>query len=246
MSKADRLRAARIEAGYPSISAAARAMGVPIATYTHHENGTREFDTETAERYGKFFGKSPIDLMWETGSFLIKRSYEGEPEGRATTEIDPKLRALAASNATVGGPVTLTRAKIPILGHSEAGMDGRFILNGQQLGDALTPPSLEGVRNAYAVYIHGTSMEPRFEPGEIVYVNPNRPVRSGQYVVAQLVDPAEGEDGTPFAFVKRFISMNGRELRLEQLNPPEGEDRMLTFPRETVVSVHLIVGSAEG
>jgi SOS-response transcriptional repressor LexA len=52
---AQRLRQARERAGYVSAKAAAEAMGVPVATYVQHENGSRGFPADRAARYGRFF-----------------------------------------------------------------------------------------------------------------------------------------------------------------------------------------------
>lgn len=60
---ASRLRQARSEAGYDSARAAAEAFGFTTSTLTSHENGTREFDVETAIRYGKAFKVNPGSLL---------------------------------------------------------------------------------------------------------------------------------------------------------------------------------------
>lgn len=51
-NQSDRLRAAR-KAIYTSASEAARAMGVKIPTYTHHENGTRAYGEADARLYAR-------------------------------------------------------------------------------------------------------------------------------------------------------------------------------------------------
>ncbi|WP_342640918.1 XRE family transcriptional regulator [Rhodoligotrophos ferricapiens] len=167
---------------------------------------------------------------------------EGSDDAAATPAAYPKHEP----NAETGGPVRLPRQRIPLYGGAIGGSDGRFVLNGHKLKDVLAPPSLEGVRNAYCVYQYGTSMEPRYFAGEVHFVNPNLPVRRGDFVVAQIMDE-EGEP--PAAFVKRFISWNSKELILEQYEPrenwtsdePEAEKYILRFPSERVVSVHVIV-----
>lgn len=68
----ERLQLARLRAGYDSASDAARAMGVSVPTYSHHENATRGF-TRQAERYARFFR---VSLDW----LLTGR---GEMRGRA-------------------------------------------------------------------------------------------------------------------------------------------------------------------
>ena len=52
---ARRLKLAREIAGYDSAAQAARAMAVPVPTYTQHENGTRGMSAEQFERYMAFF-----------------------------------------------------------------------------------------------------------------------------------------------------------------------------------------------
>jgi SOS-response transcriptional repressor LexA len=145
-------------------------------------------------------------------------------------------------NATIGGTVREPRNRIQILGMAAGGDDGRFLLNGETAGYADMPASLEAVRTAYAVYVHGESMLPRYEPGEVVFVNPNRPVRPGDYVVAQIQD---GPNAEISAYVKKFISKSSKELVLEQLNPPKEQDKLMRFPARHVKAVHRILRSGE-
>lgn len=53
--KSDRLRQARINAGYSSATAAARALSLSVSTYTAHENGQNDFDVDQARHYAKTF-----------------------------------------------------------------------------------------------------------------------------------------------------------------------------------------------
>ena len=66
---ANRLKAARISTGFPTAKEAAEAMGVSVATYIQHENGTRGFPADRAERYARFFRTTPQWLLYgrETG-----------------------------------------------------------------------------------------------------------------------------------------------------------------------------------
>ena len=61
---ADRLRQARERAGFPSAKSAAEAMGVPVATYVQHENGSRGYPAGRAERYGRFLKVAPEWLLY--------------------------------------------------------------------------------------------------------------------------------------------------------------------------------------
>lgn len=146
-----------------------------------------------------------------------------------------------ARNAVVGGSVAL-RGTIPVYGHAVGGKDGQFVLNGNKVADILAPPSLSGIPEAYAVYVVGDSMEERYFAGEVVFVNPRLPVRQGNFVVAQVRETGGAHGEAPSAYVKRFISMDDKRLRLEQTNPK----KYLDFPRERVVSVHRIIMGGEG
>lgn len=141
-------------------------------------------------------------------------------------------------NARIGAPLQ-PLPTVPVYGQAAGGPDGQFVLNGNKVADILAPSSLAGVRGAYAVYVIGDSMVPRYESGETVFVNPRLPVRKGDYVVAQIA----GDDGAaPEAFVKRFVSRDDKTLRLEQLNPP----KPLKFHTQRVVSVHRIIMGGDG
>lgn len=128
---------------------------------------------------------------------------------------------------------------IPLLGQTSGGPNGRFILNGTEIGRVFCPPMLEGVEGTYATMVYGTSMIPRFYPGETVWVNPHLPVRSGDDVIAQILE--EGEDHPVDSYIKQFQSQSSKILRLHQYNPEEGESHELEFDRSKVFSVHKIV-----
>lgn len=150
----------------------------------------------------------------------------------------PDTKQNTPSNARVGDAVSLTTT-IPVYGQAMGGKHGEFVLNGNKVADILAPVSLHGVANAYAVYIAGNSMEDRYFAGEVAFIHPGLPVKRGDFVVAQI---AAEEGSPPLAFVKRFISLDDRRLRLQQLNPK----KFLEFPKRLVVSIHLILMAGRG
>jgi phage repressor protein C with HTH and peptisase S24 domain len=134
--------------------------------------------------------------------------------------------------------VTRGAAWIPVYGHAMGGKDGEFILSGNQVSEVLAPPNLSHVPDAYAVYVVGDSMEPRYFAGETVFVNPRLPISRGAFVVAQI---SKGQEDQPRAYVKRFVSQDTKRLRLEQYNPK----KVLEFPISTVGAIHRIVMSGD-
>lgn len=63
-SPGDRLRKKREERGYTSARSAAHALGFSVPTFTSHENGTRQFDSKTAEKYAYALGTSAQYLLF--------------------------------------------------------------------------------------------------------------------------------------------------------------------------------------
>lgn len=146
----------------------------------------------------------------------------------------------APRNARIATSVELGRGStVPLMGQGKAGHNGSFVFNGQRIADILAPPSLARVQGAYAVYVIGDCMSPRYEAGEVVFVDPNRPVARGHYVVAQIA----GEEGEPpDGYIKRFVSFDDKRLKLEQFKP----SKFLSFPKALVVSVHRIIMGGDG
>ncbi|RWP88332.1 MAG: helix-turn-helix transcriptional regulator [Mesorhizobium sp.] len=227
----DRLRAARQKAGYNSATKAAAALGISASTFRAHENGQNEFGPVEAERYARRFGTSAAHLL--TG---------------ATATVErlpvPDRESLPKPNASF--PPRYEQfpqvGSIPVLGQSVGGPNGKFVLNGQEAGRVFCPPMLDNVEGAYAVRVYGTSMEPRYFAGETIWINPHEPVRSGDFVVVQVV--GEDDDDSRDSYIKQFVSRSNSVVRLRQLNPDEGENEMLDFPTKRVFSVHKIVFQA--
>ena len=222
----ERLTKARRGAGFETAADAAKALGVKYPTYAGHENGASGFRAETGELYARRF---KVRFEW------LMRGI-GAMTDDALVEPPADDSPLPPPNARIGARLDLdpTGERIPLFGQAIGGQDGRFILNGAKIADLIAPPVLWGVRDAYAVYIAGDSMEPRYFAGETAFVNPYMPVRRGDFVVVQI---ASREGDPPFGYIKQFITMSDDKLRLKQFNP----EKDLTFLRRLVVSVHKIV-----
>jgi phage repressor protein C with HTH and peptisase S24 domain len=127
-----------------------------------------------------------------------------------------------------------SKQKLPLYGAVQAGI-GEDISDLTDPIDAIDTPSwLASVPDAYAVFVSGTSMAPRFNPREICYVHPGRPYRAGDYVVVQL-----SANGSTHAIVKQFIELTDTHVVLRQHNP----DRELKYGREQVSAIHVVVGT---
>ncbi len=130
--------------------------------------------------------------------------------------------------------------KIPVFGSVRGGDDDVFEFNGNVIDKVFCPPAMEGVQDAYAVYVVGESMEPRYFAGELLFIHPGRIPTKNCFVVVQLKN---GTDGTHHsAMIKQFRSWNNDSLKLRQFNP----DKDFEIPTEKIYAVHRVVMSSEG
>lgn len=193
--------------------------------------GTRSIQPGEIAALWEFFGHPAATLPQALGMAV---------PAVATPDMAPPPRSLP--NAGLPETISFVPERLPVLGSSVGGKSGRQQFNNQRLGSVGRPKGLEFVPNAYGSYVHGDSMMPRYEPGEIVCVNPQRAISRGAYVVAQIYD---NDGDPPYGYVKQFISIDDKELVLRQLNPPDGEGEFLSFERNRVLSVHRIVGTID-
>lgn len=115
---------------------------------------------------------------------------------------------------------------------------GAFRITSDPVDIVLRPPGLENVKGLYALYVEGDSMSPKYEPGDLIYVNPHRPARPGDVVVVQ--DPlADGDDFE--GYVKILVRKTADWLFTRQLNP----DDELKFKVTPALRVHRVYTTAE-
>ena len=132
-----------------------------------------------------------------------------------------------------------TNDRLPVLGLAECGPDGWALWNGEVVDYVARPSNLAGVTSAYAVFVVGSSMEPRYFPGELVHVHPGRPVTIGSFVLVQIRPREDGE--APRAVIKRLVRRTGAKIVLEQYNPKKSFE----LKDSDVVSIHRVVASGE-
>lgn len=90
--------------------------------------------------------------------------------------------------------------------------EGYFLMNGDVVDSVRRPPGALGTSSLYAFYVVGDAMSPRYDDGDLVYVNEAKPPKPGDYVVA------ETSDG--HCWLKRLAQRSGDVLVVEQFNPP--------------------------
>lgn len=128
---------------------------------------------------------------------------------------------------------------VPVYGVAVGGDSGDFSLNGDVVDRVRRPPGLTDNRAAFAVYVRGDSMEPRFYQGDLLYVDPIRPARSGDDVLVELKPARPGEPGP--AYIKQLVTQTPLRVVLRQFNPA----KEIIIPGERILRVSKILSLSD-
>lgn len=175
----------------------AARLQVDTSTIWKLEKGRRRLTADWMERLARELGVAPAELLWQ--------------QSAQTPTVRPALDAPAI-------PSRMEMARdVPVFGTAEGGPDGTFLL---QTGNAIDYvrrlPGLMNIRDAFALYVEGESMVPWRQPGQLIFINPHRPARIGDYVVVTLRGETDAEQP---AIVKRLVARRNEALVLQQHNP---------------------------
>lgn len=130
-------------------------------------------------------------------------------------------------------------ANVPVMGTGPGPLDdGAFVMEGGIVDFVRRPPALAGTRDVYTLYVEGTSMEPRYLAGDLIFVHPHRPARIGDSVIVQY---SPDEDGPVCASIGHFKGRDSKTVKLGKLNPPT----IAEIPRQQVISIHKVLDMNE-
>ncbi len=150
---------------------------------------------------------------------------------------DPTLlsqpNAFAETGTLISVDHPLPARRLPVYGAAKGGWDGSMVDWENPAEWLQTPPELIGVSEAFAMFVTGDSMEPRYGHGDMVYCHPSRPATKGCYVV---VVKKSGD-----TLIKQFIRQQDDWIELHQFNPAD----TLKLPRADIRAIFRIVGQWE-
>ena len=213
----------------------ARKAGVSPATVSKIELGHRGLTRHMAPLLAAALGCPPGELYAPVGAPITGDGHGTDAHASA------RFRPMGAAFAPDAPPPPPGLPRdLPVHGSAEGGPDGAFAPpNSSLVVDwATRPPGLLGLRQAFALICEGHSMEPRFFPGELLYVHPTRPPVPGDYVVAVLQDPAWDEDR---GYIKRLVRRGAEHVVLRQHNP----DREIVLDRARVKQLFLVLRNSD-
>jgi SOS-response transcriptional repressor LexA len=128
-------------------------------------------------------------------------------------------------------------ADVPVLGTAAASVAGAFVIDGP-IDRVRRPPALAAARSIYALFVVGHSMWPRYRPGDLIFVSPDRHPSSGDDIIIQ----TKAHDGAPIeAWIKTLVRETSDVLIAKQLNP----DASIEFRLNTIVAVHRVLSTRE-
>lgn len=219
-----------------SPSAMARALEMPLTSYLHYETRFKD------ERLPMELGLKVAAALRSTGHVtenqitqLVPPLELGLQAPRAAQPADEFNLSTATVTKVPSNPIT---PSIPLYASAQGGLEGSMVIDNSPIGSVLRPNAVAQARDAYAVYVVGSSMAPRFEQGDVAIVNPHKPPAGGDDILLVRVEA----DGTRYALLKRLISFNDKVWRVRQYEPAKD----FQLPRETWAQAHCVVGRENG
>lgn len=153
-----------------------------------------------------------------------KQAYEAQRNSALNAQ-SASLHWAQAPHRDMFGPKDL-----PVYSLAQGGLAGNTAVEEHAIDWTYRPADLDNVQNAFAMYVTGDSMAPRYCNGDLIYINPQKNVHKGSHVLIELNDHS--------FFVKRFLRWSENQLEADQYNPQS----TLRFPRSLVLRMLAVVG----
>jgi SOS-response transcriptional repressor LexA len=219
---ARRLKELREQAGL-TMRSVSDALGWSLTRYQHYEDRYKRkyLPFELARALEDMFVRQGV----ATGAVLQLAGLEGNqnlPARQGTAAMRPVSLNAAAS-----------QRDLPVHSSFREGADGFWFVEGDAKEFVERPANLRGVANAFALYADGETMQPRYFAGELLFVNPNRPITPNCFVAIELAD-GRGQ-------VRQFLRRTHDGIFVRRFNP----DQEQRLPAAEVKRMYRITGSAE-
>lgn len=238
------LKRLRKEAGWTQ-EEAAEAMNLSLGGYRKIEIGEREFRPKHMQAAARAFNV-PMSLFVEEDKFADTRETGTPAQGgarrpprRRSDDVVPAEVAFNRAGAPRDVPIYGTAAGSTLTGAGNGDVAvAAFQMEENPVSWALRPPALVGAKDIYALYVVNESMSPRHPPGDLVFVDPNRPVRFGDSCILHVQDAPHHDMQHLIAM---FLRRTERTVDVQKLNP----ESVVSFPRGVVVRMHRVLTNNE-
>ncbi len=205
-------------------SKAAEIMKVSLPSIDNYRSGRRQ-PRPTSLALLRQAAPDSVELAFELEMEELK-------EAAARSQKRQQLEEGSAHN--LNWEHRVTGSSVPVYGTAAASLAGAIAIDDNVIDHIERPAGLRGAVGAYALHIIGTSMEPRFHAGDIVFVHPGRPIRAGDIVVVQ----TRNHEAAPVtAWLKELVSHTNDRIVTRQYNP-EAE---VEFTGDKVSAIHHVM-----
>ncbi|MFY9292718.1 MAG: helix-turn-helix transcriptional regulator [Methylorubrum rhodinum] len=161
MAKHQRLKSARIRAGYKTAREAASQLNIPYGTYSGHESGSRGIKDEELLKYAEFFGVSPAWLSYGHENQTLKSRKFSVISGVAGTAEDGEVRFLKDEE------ILFLESGLQVASYDD---DNNIVLDFARIPRLyFMAPGLEAFPSAKAIRIEGRMLHPILESRSIAY-----------------------------------------------------------------------------
>jgi len=149
----------------------------------------------------------------------------------ATTDL--AISAIRGRETMSTYPAFGAKKDLPIHGRAQGGEEGNLSIEEHPIDWTFRPADLQGVQGAFAVFVTGESMEPKYKNQDLAYIHPKLRPLPGRYVLI--------ETNTHGSFIKRFEGWRKDQLVVRQYNP----EKNLYFERQEIRSLMTVIGSLD-
>jgi len=184
---------------------ALKSAGISVAELARQADTSRQ----QADRYVK--GVYELNREWAERFAPILRT---TPEALIFGQDQQPSNVVPLRAEFRAPPDTFVAKDMPVFAAAEGGR-GEMVITTEAIDYTFRPEFLLHVKDAYAVLITGTSMEPRYEAGEKVYVHPKAPLMRDKDVIL-CSDPHGGDFR---ASIKRLVRWTESQWYVRQYNP---------------------------
>lgn len=213
-----------------SLQQVADRVGTSKGQIDKLEKGQRRLTIDWLNRLASALECQPFELLPGLSSpSMSSPSNDFLPSAVSAESISPSgISGLPPGLPPVGGAISSeglpTPLMIPLRGHSLASADAA-----SQAQQVPAPPQLVFSPSAYGFRVADTSMAPELMPGDLLYVDPDRPLQPDRLVLIC----HQGE-----YFPRRLLQWQQGQVRVQRLNPQREE----VWSLEVVALAGLVVG----
>jgi phage repressor protein C with HTH and peptisase S24 domain len=222
-SAATRLRQLREQAGL-SQGALAEQLGWAQSAISKLENGERKLTLDKMVAIARALGVD-VNLLTSGGTQAVEEMENNKSSFRKTT---PMFKIMSSQKGVIP-----TARTLPVRGIAQGG-EGRVYMLPESTPPVdwtYRPPILDGVDDAYALFVFDDSMRPMYRHGQTLWVHPHLPVISGEGVVIVKTDGA--------VIVKEMVRITDSIVTVREYRPVE---RDFDIPAEEIATKHRVVG----